>query len=279
MVAGKTKRQFTRASLYIVIILLCLIFFYPAFVVFANSLRSYSSTSTLFFNGFHWKNYIWAVTMIPFGQYLMHSLAIAGISVTGTTLMSAIVGFGFARLYGPGKNVLFVIILATMMLPGIVTQVPQFLIYHRIGFINTYWPWVVGAIGGSPFFIFLYKQFFSNIPKEMEEAARIDGCSTFGIFSRIFIPVSVPVITTVAVMTFQGAWGDAMSPFMYLSSNMWPLATALISATYTLNGNANVVLYPVLEAAAIIFAIPSIITFFVGQRYLVEGIVTTGLKG
>lgn len=279
MVAAANKQRTSRVFLYALILLLCLVFFYPAFVVFGNSLRPINSVSTLFLDGVHWSNYKLAVTMIPFGQYVLHSLAIVGITVTGTTIMSGLVGFGFARLNAPGKNVFFIIILATMMLPAIVTQVPQYLIYSRIGILNTYWPWVFGAIGGSPFFIFLYRQFFMNIPKELEEAARIDGCSTIGIFCRIFMPLSVPIVTTVVVMSFQGSWGDYMTPFMFLSSNMWPLATALISTTYTMQGNSAVILYPVLEASAMIFALPSIITFFFGQKYLVEGIVTTGLKG
>ncbi|MFD1677107.1 carbohydrate ABC transporter permease [Alicyclobacillus fodiniaquatilis] len=278
MVATGTNRKVNRAILYTVVIILSLLFLFPGLWTFLNSLRSIYSINQLIPSSIHWGNYAMAFTLVPYLQYIGNSFIISGITVVLTTISSGIVGFGFARLEAPGKKFLFMFILSTMMLPTVVTQIPTYVVFNRIGLTNNFWPWVFWGIGGSPFFIFLYRQFFMNIPKDLDESARIDGCTSFGIFWRIFIPLSIPIITTVVVMSFQGSWGDFMTPFMFLDSDKWNLATALIGANYTLPNNPNIQLIPVINAATLLFALPIIITFFIGQRYLIEGIVTSGLK-
>lgn len=278
MVATRTGQRTKQVIVHVVIWVLCIIFAAPFFFTLSDSLRKIGGLLQLWPRTFHPMNYFLAVTMIPFGHELLISLFLAALSVFNGTLISAFVGFGFARLNGPGKNVYFIIVLATMMLPQVVTMIPTYILYSHFGFLNTYWPWVFGALVGNPFFIFLYKQFLAGIPKELEDAAKIDGCTTYGIFFKIFMPLSTPILVTAGVMSFQGAWNDPLTPWMYLSEKMYPLATALIGGFNAPNGQPSVSLTPVVEAATILLAVPIIITFFIGQKNLIELNVSAGLK-
>ena len=269
-----------RGLLYVLIFVLCGLFIFPAVWTLTNSLQSIAGPVGLFPTSAHWSNYVRAVTMIPFARYLANSFIIVGLAAGIGTISSAFVGYGFARLKAPGKSVLFIVVLATMMLPGIVTQIPTYILFSHLGLTNTYLPWLFWGIGGNAFFIFLYRQFFMGIPVELEEAARLDGCSSFGIFWRIFIPLSFPIVATTGILSFQGSWSDALTPFMFLSTNQWPLATALIgSSDYSLPSQPTVPLIPVVDAATLLFVIPILLLFFMGQRFIIQGVVTTGLKG
>ncbi len=274
------RQNIRRVWLYVLIFFLCGIFIFPAVWTFTNSLQSIAGPVGLFPTSIHWNNYVRAVTMIPFGRYLINSFIIVGLAAGIGTISSAFVGYGFARLKAPGKSVLFIAVLATMMLPGIVTQIPTYILFSHMGLTNTYLPWLFWGIGGNAFFIFLYRQFFMGIPVELEEAARLDGCSSLGIFWRIFIPLSFPIIATTGILSFQGSWSDALTPFMFLSTGQWPLATALIgSSDYSLPSHPWVPLIPVVDAATMLFVIPILLLFFFGQRFIIQGVVTTGLKG
>ena len=276
--AGINKPQL-RVAVYGLLTVLAIIFVYPLYITVANSLNPLFSLSTLLPSAFEWGNYKMAVTMIEFPVYLRNTLILCAIYVPLTTMSSALAGFAFARQYAPGKKLLFVLITSTMMLPGIVTQIPTYILFNKLNFIDTFYPWLLWGIGGSPFFIFMYRQFFSSIPKELEEAARIDGCSTFRIFWTIFMPLATPATWTTAIMLFQGTWGDFITPFMFLRDEHYPLATALATIGYHLPDNPNVVLQQPSSAAAILFMIPTIAAFFFGQRYLVDGIAAGAVKG
>jgi ABC-type glycerol-3-phosphate transport system permease component len=248
------------------------------YLAFVNALSSWYSPPAIGLSAFHFENFKYATTLIDFWKFARNSLVLCGISLVTSTVTSGLVGYAFARIDAPGRGLLFMIILSTMMLPGIVTQIPTYILFYKIGFLNTYWPWILGGIGGNAFFIFLYRQFFSAIPREMEEAARIDGCSIFRTYWMIFLPMSLPVVATVAILNFQGTWGDVITPFMYLKQEHYPLATALSIISYTAGGTKQIITQ-VSIAAGILFMIPVVITFFLGQRHIVEGIVTTGVKG
>lgn len=276
--AGINKLQF-RIIVYGLIAVLTVIFVYPFFLTIINSLNPLYSMPTLLPTAFNWENYKIAVTMIEFPTFLKNSLIICAIYVPLTTMSSALAGFGFARLHAPGKKLLFVVITSTMMLPGIVTQIPTYILFHKLDFINTFYPWLLWGIGGAPFFIFLYRQYFSSIPKELEEAARIDGASTLRMFRTIFLPLATPATWTTAIMCFQWTWGDFITPFMFLKDDNYPLATALATIGYHLPDNPNVILKEPSSAAAILFMIPTIAAFFFGQRYLVDGIAAGAVKG
>lgn len=271
---------YRRILLYISLFLLSALFIIPAYFTAVNSVTRIGSISTWVPKSLHFENFKLAVTLVPYDRYFLNSVLITSISVVLPLITSAIVGFAFARMQARGKKLLFTMVLATMMLPGIVTQIPTYILFNKIGLLNTFWPWILGGIGGSAFYIFIYRQFFSAIPKEMEEAARIDGCSTLRILFTIFIPISVPVIATVAIMGFNGSWGgDFLTPFMYLHEDKYPLVTALIQIGYVYPDNPSISMAQVTNAGILIFVLPIIVVFFVGQKYLIEGIITTGIKG
>jgi multiple sugar transport system permease protein len=224
-----------------------------------------------------WENFIKAVTIIPFFKYAGHSLFLATTSAVLTTFSSALVGFGFARYTGvKARNGLFIFVLSMIMVPAMVTLIPRFVLYSRLGLIGTYWPWILESAAGSPFHIFLFKQFFSTIPRDLEDAAEVDGCSRFRIFWQIFLPISGPVIATSLLFNFQYVWGEWIRPVLYLTDFNTTLAVKM--ATGYKDPLQNQLVTP-LMAAICIYALPLIIVFFFVQKNIVQGVVTTGLKG
>lgn len=258
-----------------------LVFGYPLIFLLANSLRHYmSSKPILFFSQWHFENYGMAVSMIPFWQYLGNTLKLVVIVVGCSVVFDFLYGYAFARLRAPGKELIFKLVLLQLMIPYIAIQIPQFVFYKQIGLVNTFWIWVLSGIGGNAYLVFLVKQFMTAFPREIEEAAKIDGCSRFGLILRIFVPLSKPILGLIVFNQFCSAWNDYMGPYMFLSGKRMPLFTALFGNVYFLEGKREMTLEPVVMAACVLFSIPVvIILFFVLQRYLVEGIVTTGLKG
>ncbi len=223
-----------------------------------------------------WDNFARAVTLLPFGRYALDSLALSAIYTVLVTLTSALVGFAFARLRGRGKRPLFIVMLATIMLPPVLTVIPTYVLYARLGLVGTYWPWVFSGLASAPFLAFLFRQFFAGMPIELEDAAIVDGCGYGRIFWQIFLPLSAPVIATVAILSFQGTWGDYLTPSLLLNQDNTTLAVGLATGFTDPHGFTTV---NALAAGAILYVLPVIVLFFVAQRYFVQGIVTTGLKG
>lgn len=263
---------------YFLLASFAVVFLFPLYLALVNALNSWYSVPTLVPKAFKIDNFYFATSMIDFWKYSGNSAIISIITVTTTTLSSGLAGYAFARFKAPGKGALFMIVLSTMMLPGIVTQIPTYILFHKIGLINSFLPWFLWGIGGNAFNIFLFRQFFQTIPVELEEAARIDGCSIFRTYWNIFLPISLPVVATVTILTFYGSWNDVVGPFMYLKQEKYPLATALSMVGYLANGSRQPI-SQVSIAAGLMLAVPVIITFAFGQRYIVQGIVTTGIKG
>ncbi|GAA4777552.1 carbohydrate ABC transporter permease [Microbacterium gilvum] len=220
-------------------------------------------------------NFAQAVTEQPFFVYAANSFFLASLSGLLSTFFSALVGYGFARLKGPGKGFLFGVLISMMLVPGIVTLIPTYLLFARIGLVGTYWPWVLWGIAGSPYLIFLYRQFFAGLPRELEEAATLDGCSRFGTFLRIFIPMSKPIIVTVFVLSFTGVWGDFITPNLLLNYDNTTLAVALTTGYVNDQGFP---LNNLIAAASILYVVPMIIVFLFAQRSYVAGFATSGIK-
>ncbi|WNR45678.1 carbohydrate ABC transporter permease [Paenibacillus roseipurpureus] len=271
--------RWSRALIYALLLICSLAFLFPLFATLSSSLNPRGSMPSLLPKAFNYKNYVDATTMIDFWKYLRNSFVINAISVFTSTFSSGLVGYAFSRIQAPGRKLLFMLILSTMMLPNIVIQIPTYILLQKYGLLNSFYPWLIWGIGGTPFFIFLYRQFFSTIPKELEEAARMDGCSIFRTYWNIFLPLSIPVMVTVAIMNFQEKWGDAIVPFMFLKQAKYPLATALTNIGYTVQGNSELIVQEVTAAGSFLFMLPVIVVFFFGQRYLVEGTVSAGVKG
>ncbi|MGZ0148756.1 carbohydrate ABC transporter permease [Kribbella sp. WER1] len=268
-----------RWALYVVLLAVVLVMLSPIVWLVSTSLKSPAEMAS--FPPTWWPahprlaNYSDAVSKVNFVGAARNSLTIALISTTLTTLSSAWVGFGFARLTAPGKKQLFVILLATMMLPGIVTLVPTYLIFSKLHMVNTYWPWVAWGLGGSAFLIFLFRQFFAGIPREMEEAAIIDGCGYIRIFWRIFLPQSWPVIAASVILSFTHAWGDFVGPAMFLSQDSTTLAVAMASGYVNSQG---LPLNNLVAAGAVLYVLPVLLLFLFMQRRFVSGFNTSGLK-
>jgi multiple sugar transport system permease protein len=225
-----------------------------------------------------WHNYSDAWTALPFTQFMFNTLFITLLGMAGSIFTSALVAYGFARYRFPGRDVLFILLLSTMMLPYVVTLIPAFLIWRTFGLINTYDPLVIGALfGGGPFFIFLMRQFMLTIPEEMEEAARIDGANTFQIFMRIVLPLVRPALLAVGIFSFQGFWNDFLGPLIYL--NDMPKYTMTLGMFFFVGGASEAPKWHWLMAMSTLIALPILTIFFLAQRQFIEGITLTGLKG
>ena len=224
-----------------------------------------------------WNNYPEALTFVPYARYFLNSVEVTGLSVLGTVLSSSLVAFAFARLRGPGKNVLFVILLSTLMLPGEVTLVPVYLFFRKLGWLDTYLPLVVPSwFGSNAFYIFLLRQFFLTLPTELDDAAKIDGASLFHIYARIVMPLSKPALASVAIFAFFAHWNSFLPPLIYLNSSekyTLPVGLRLFLSTLS-NSHWNY-----LMAATVVAIIPPLALFFFAQRYFIEGAVLTGVKG
>jgi multiple sugar transport system permease protein len=225
------------------------------------------------------QNYVEAWTTRPFGIYLRNTFLILILNEIAVLGSASLCAYGFARIDFPGKNFWFGVVLSTMMLPGIVLMIPTFVIFSRIHWVNTFLPLTVPAFfGGGAFNIFLLRQFFRSLPAELADAARVDGCSEFGIYSRIMLPLAKPALATIAVFTFIGAWNDYMGPLLYLSKdpNKYTVALGLAMFRSAFLGRTR---WDLLMAASTMMILPIILIFFVAQRYFIQGIAVTGLKG
>lgn len=221
------------------------------------------------------QNYVEMFQLVPLATYLLNTLKVVGLGVTGAVLTSALVGYGFARLRAPGLNLLFGICLATLMLPSQVTMIPLFVLFSRLGWVDTHLPlWVPAWFGGGAWNIFLFRQFFSSIPRELEEAAMIDGASRLSIFWRIILPNAKAVFAVVTVFAIQGFWTDVFNPVIYLNTREH--YTLAIGVT-TLIG-AQVTHFGPLMAASVLMTLPMIGLYFLAQRFIAEGLVTSGIK-
>jgi multiple sugar transport system permease protein len=219
-----------------------------------------------------WTNFYEGFTFLPFGRYYMNSLFIAVCRVLLQVAAASITGYAFARLRAPGRDFIFIVVLSTMMLPYTVTMIPQFVLFKNLGWINTYYPLIIPHLGGSAFLIFLFRQFFRTIPEDIFEAARLDGCGYFDIYLRILMPLSMPVVTTAAILIFQNTWQDLIGPLIYINSTrLYTLPIGL--ATFRSSFGASP--WNLIMAVSMIVALPPILLFFVGQKNMMAGIVVT----
>lgn len=223
-----------------------------------------------------WSNYIEVLRLVPFHNYALNTAIVVSGVVVGTLLSCSLTAYGFARLRAPGRDAIFMVLMATMMLPATVTLVPTYILFNKIGWINTFLPLIVPAFFGSAFFIFLFRQFYLSIPRELEEAARVDGAGYFRIWWGIFLPMSMPVIATVTVFTFVGTYNDFFGPLIYLTdSSKWTISVALAS----FGGSPRIgPQLHMLTAATMIAALPSAIVFLFAQRYYTAGISVAGVN-
>jgi len=222
-----------------------------------------------------WSNYQQAFQKLPFAIYTLNTVQITAISMFGQILSCSLVAFGFARMRFPGRDKLFIVLLATMMLPAQVTMIPVFKIFATLGWYDTFKPLTVPAFFGSAFFIFLLRQYYMTVPHEMDEAARIDGASTWQIYSQVLLPQIKPALATVAIFSFMANWNDFLGPLIYLDS---PAKRTLALGLYAFQGQYSTD-WNYLMAASAVVMLPLLILFFIGQKYFIQGVVISGVKG
>ncbi|MXX26921.1 MAG: carbohydrate ABC transporter permease [Caldilineaceae bacterium SB0668_bin_21] len=223
-------------------------------------------------------NYPSAWNSVPFGRYFINTAIIVSLSVVGELISASIVGFGFSRLKFWGRNFLFMVLLSTMMLPFWVVIIPRFLLYRDIGWVGTWLPLIVPSYFANPVYVFLMRQFFMTLPAELDDAAKIDGCNELGIYWRILLPLTKPVLATIAIFSFINVWTDFVKQVIYLSQDStYTVAIGLAFLRWQIAQGDPV---PGLLMAATVFtSLPMIAIFFVGQKCMVRGIALTGRTG
>lgn len=269
-----------RLLVYTLLVVLALIFALPLFWMVSTALKS--DRQVLIFppkwipSPAVWSNFPDAWHFAPFSTYLKNTLIITITATAGQVASASLVAYGFARLRFPGRDKLFLLLLATTMLPYIVTLVPQFLLFRELGWINTFLPLTVPYFfGGSPFLIFLLRQYFRSIPMDLSDAARIDGASEFGIFFRIVMPLARPAVVTVAIFSFLAHWNDFLAPLIYLNDEN--KKTLMLGLQGFIGQNQQ--RFQFMMAASTLVALPTIILFFLFQRVFIRSVVLTGMKG
>jgi ABC-type glycerol-3-phosphate transport system permease component len=279
----RRSHQLGRLVTYVVLIIGSIIMFAPFAFLVSSSLKI--ETQVFQFpiqwipNPVRWMNYVDALTDKPFFTYFKNTMIIVIFNQLAVLGTSSICGYGFARIKFPGRDFWFGIALATMMIPYYVTMVPQFILFTRLGWQDTYYPLIVPYFfGGGAFNVFLFRQFFRTIPEDFSDAARMDGCSEFGIFWRIFVPLSTPVFITVAIFTFMASWNDFIGPLLYINSPE-KFTVALGLATYRSMLGVGRTRWDLLMAASVSMTAPIIVLFFILQRYFIKGVVMSGIKG
>ena len=223
-----------------------------------------------------WQNYLDTITAFPFWRYARNTLLITVLVVFGNVLSNSFIAYGFAKLDFPGKKLMFALVLSTMMIPGFVTMIPQYVLFSKIGWVGTYLPLIVPSFFGNAFNIFLMRQFYLSINDELIEAAEIDGANHFFIWSRLMLPLTKPALITIAINSFNAAWNDFLGPLLYIQDQ----------EKYTLQiglqvfQNQATTQWNYLMAGATLVLIPTILMFFFAQRYFIEGMdLTGGSKG
>jgi multiple sugar transport system permease protein len=271
---------------YLLLVILSLSFFLPFYWMISSALKDDNQVFTVppmwVPNPAHWDNFPTAWNVRNFNQFSINTIFLYAIPATlGTIISSAFIAYGFGRIKWPGRDTLFFICITTMMIPFQVLMVPLFIIFKNLGWVNSYRPLIVPSFFGNAFFIFMLRQFFMGIPEELSDAARIDGCSEFGILFRIILPLSKSALTVVALFTFIGAWNDYLGPLIYINKvNLFPIALGIQELQRAvMQTGTNPMVYPHLMAVSTIITVPIIVFFFFAQRTFIEGITLTGMKG
>jgi len=275
----KTKERLRLNIMRILLILVIAAYVLPFYWMVSTSLKSDRDLLLVPPKWFpvppQWSNYRKALEFFPFFSYLMNSVIITGGSLIGTLLTAPLAAYGFSKIRWPGRDFFFFLMLSTMMLPYAVTMIPTFIVFKKLGLVNTHWPLIIPSFcGGGAGNIFLIRQFFRTIPDEFLDAARVDGATELQIYWRIMLPLSKPVLLLVGLFTFIGSWNNYLGPLIYLTDERkYPLALGLPAFLDRYGTYWNWMM-----AAATLSVIPIVAFFFFAQSYLIEGIKLSGLK-
>lgn len=264
---------------YTVLSLLGAAFFLPFYWLIISSLKSqrelFMLPPTWFPKEIQWSNYPQALTYIPFALYLKNTILYCVLCIIGAVISNSLVAYSLSRIRWKGREILFFLIISTMMIPYQVTMIPLFILFKNYGWLNTYKPLIVPTFFGNPFYIFMLRQFLRTVPGELSDAAKVDGASEFLIYSKIVMPLVKPAITAVILFEFLGRWNDFMGPLIYLRDEpLFPIALGLRRFLTLYQAQ-----WSLLMAASAVFTVPIVILFFFTQKTFIEGITVTGMKG
>ncbi|MBE2236490.1 MAG: carbohydrate ABC transporter permease [Caldilineaceae bacterium] len=270
-----------RLILYVTVISFSLLFAAPLIWMISTSLKTdpqvYHVPPIWIPNPIRLANYPEALSIRPFGIFTLNTLRYALTSTVGAVMSAAVVAYGFSRLQWPGRNVLFFLCLATMMIPFQVRMVPLYITFKNLDWLNSYKPLIIPAFLGIPYYIFLLRQFFLTIPQELSDAARVDGANELNILLRIILPLAKPALAVVGLLQFMAAWDNFLGPLIYLSNeSLFPIALGLRQLR---SDSVEALMWPYMMAASTMTILPVVVLFFFVQRTFVEGISITGIKG
>lgn len=275
----KQKKFVHRLLLLGVLIALGMAFILPFLFMLSSSLKSssaiFSFPPKILPDEFQWVNYLEAMKRMQFWLLFKNTTVITVLTIIGTLISCTLAGYGFARIDFKGKSIWFMVLIASMIIPYQITMIPLYMLMRNLGWIDSFLPLVVPAFFGNAFYIFLIRQFFLSITKELDEAATIDGCGPYRIFIWILLPLIKPVLATVTIFTFMSTWNDFLGPLIYLHSDE---VKTLSLGLYVFQG-VNATDWQYLMAAAVLILMPCLIIFFFFQRYFIEGTTVTGIKG
>lgn len=278
-----TRKQFIlwrrRLLGHGVLMILSLVYLFPLLWMISTALKTegqlYAYGMDLIPRPPRWMNFPESLGVIPFWRYLLNSLIISTFTIMGTVISCSLAAYGLARIPWRGRNTVFAIILATIMLPYQATMLPLYLTYSKLGWVGTYLPLIVPAFFGNAFFIFLLRQFFRGIPGDLSDSGRVDGCTEFGIFLHLILPLAKPALAVVVLFTFLATWNDFIGPLLYLTEEKdYTIALGLQQFVSAYGSR-----WGLLMACTTVITLPVIALFFLAQRHFVQGIALTGMKG
>lgn len=276
----KKQENIKKYLVYLLLLVISLVLLAPLWWMVSTSLKPMQEVvkypPSFIPETWEWSNYLKTIQAFPFLLYAKNTLYITSFVVVGNVLSNSFIAYGFAKIDFPGKNILFSMVLATMMVPGFVTMIPQYILFTKIGWVGTYLPLIVPSFFGSAFNIFLMRQFYMSINNELIEAAQIDGANHLYIWSRLMVPMTKPALITIAITSFNGAWNDFLGPLLYIhNEKKYTLQIGL--QTFQSQSSTQ---WNYLMAGATMVMLPTVLLFFFAQKYFIEGMdLTGGTKG
>jgi len=280
--SGKSRKLINSISTHTLLMVVAVMMIFPLVWLLSSSLKTPPQQvkwpPQFLPNPFYPQNFVLLFSLSPMATYMFNSAKIAILSVIGMTFSSSLAAFAFARMRFRGKDLIFAIMLATMMIPSATSIIPTFVIFRLLGMIDTHWPLILPNFFGSAYCVFLLRQAYMGIPQDLMDAAEMDGAGFFYVYSRVFIPLGMPMLTTVAVLQFLSSWNDLFGPLIYLNSQM--KMTVQIGLTY-LRGRAGTGIeqYGIVMAGSLLGLLPMLLLYSFGQKYFIRGLARTGIKG
>lgn len=283
MKSAKTKRLWKNVIMYVVKILVALIMFLLIIWIITGgfkTLTEFTTSSNIIPKKVTFENFIYIFKNSNIWLYTRNTVLLMVGTTAGTLISSSLVAYPLARMEFRGKNLIFSIIIATMMIPNIALIIPQYIMFGKLGWLDSLFPMIIPAFFAYPYNVFLFRQYFRSIPKELDESATIDGCNKMQIFFKVLAPLSKPTYATIAVLSCVFWWNELTQPVFYINSDQWrTLTIALMTSYMYTSGNAFVINWPSIMAAATLMIVPPMVLYFCGNQFLVGGIKTSGLKG